>query len=185
MAFWEREVVGMTFSQLAMNMITATILVLIGIVLGKFVNWIILKYMQKAKIEKTRGFNFLGLFVTIIKWAIYIIFVNLALERLGVPEFTSWLTNVLVVIPALVGGLLLIVVGFAIASYLKDTIAESKIEGWKMLSKIFFFFINYVFLVFAFKTVLISFDKSTVNWLLIILSAIVGIGVVYWQVRGE
>jgi hypothetical protein len=180
MAFWEKEIAGITMNQFATNIIFAAILVIVGVIIGNVLGFILKKALEKARIEKTK-FGFFLLFVVVIKWAIYIMFLNFALDQLKIPEFTGWLTNILIVIPAMVGALLLIVVGFAIASYLSDMIEESRIEGWKILSRIFFFFVLYVFIVFAFKTALISIEKSTVDILLIILSTIIAAGVTYWQ----
>ena len=170
------------FDSFLVNIFFAAILFLVGIILGKLVGFLLKKALEKARIEKTKH-GFFELFVVVIKWSIYIIFITLALEQLGIPEFTSWLTSILVVIPALVGALILIGVGFAIASYLKEVIEDSKIEGWKTLSIIFYFFILYVFMVFAFKTAFISFDKNTVNILVIILSTITAAAVAYWYIK--
>jgi len=183
MVFWEKEIAGMTIGQMTRNSIFALALIVLGIVIGKLAEYILKRLIKDARLEKTKGYSFFQLVVTIIKWAIYIIFVNLALNQLGIPQFTDWLINILIVIPALVGALLLIVVGFAIASYLRDLIEESRIEGWNVLSSIFYYFVIYIFLAFAFKTALISLDKTIVNWLLIILTGIVAAGVVFWQVR--
>jgi len=75
--------------------------------------------------------------------------------------------------------LLLISMGFALATYLKDLVEESKIEGWETFSKIVFYFLIYIFMVFAFRTALIGYDSQVINILIIILTAIVGIGVTY------
>jgi hypothetical protein len=167
------------------NLILATVLLGIGILLGKFVKFVFRKGIEKAGIETTTKKSMIELFLTVIKWSIYILFVSLALDQLGIPQLTSWLTSVLVVIPALVGALLLIAVGFAIAIYLKSIIEESEIEGWQILSEIFFYFILYVFMIFAIKTALISQDKSTVNMVVIILTAIVAAALAYSHIKGK
>ena len=170
-------------SPILLNIITAVILIVVGIIVGNIVGYALRKAVDKARIEKAKGYSFFRLFITIIKWSIYILFLNLALNQLEVPQFTNWLTDVLVIIPALVGALLLIIVGFVIAIYLKDSIEDSKVEGWQMLSNIFFYFVLYVFMVFAFKTALISLDKNTVNLLVIILTTIMAAGIAYWKIK--
>ncbi len=165
------------------NLILAAVLIIVGIFLGKFVKFIIRKGIEKAGVERTTKKSFIELFLTVIKWSIYILFISLALDQLGIPQLTSWLTSTLVVIPALVGALILIGMGFAIAIYLRDLIEESNIIGWQVLSTIFFYFVLYVFMIFAIKTVLIGQDKETVNIIIIILTAVVGAAVAYWHVR--
>jgi hypothetical protein len=179
MSFWQKEVIGMTYKTIAVKSVIALIILFIGIIIGKVMSSLLNKALDKARIEKTKAYNFFKMLVVIIKWAIYIMFLNLSIRFLSIPQFTYWLTDILVIIPALIGGLLLIVVGFAIAVYLKRAIEESKVENCEVLSNIFFYFIVYVFMVFALKTALISMDTATTNILVIILTGIIAAGIAY------
>lgn len=179
MSFWQNELIGMTYKTIAVNSIIALIILFIGIVIGKVMSSILNKSLDKARIEKTKAYNFFKMLVVVIKWAIYIMFLNLAIRFLSIPQFTYWLTDMLVIIPALIGGLMLIVVGFAIAVYLKKAIEESKVENCEVLSNVFFYFIVYVFMVFALKTALISMDTATTNIIVIILTGVIAAGIAY------
>lgn len=159
------------------NIIYAVVLVVIGIILGNVIKRIMNRF--KEEMEKTLKHSFFVLLLSVIQWSIYILFVNFALQILRIPILTSWLTSILIVIPALVGSLLLIFSGFAIASYLKDLIDESKILNYQLLENITFYFIIYVFLVFALKTALISIDTKTVNMLVIVFTAVISIAVAF------
>ena len=165
------------------NLIFAVVLLVLGIFIGKIVEYILKKGIEKANLQKTIKYSFIHLFLTVIKWSIYILFLNLALGQLNIPQLTNWLTSVLVVIPALVGALLIIAVGFAIAVYLRDLIEESNIVKWQILSLTIFYFILYVFIVFAIKTALISLDSSIVNIIIIIFTAVVSLAIAYNQSR--
>ena len=165
------------------NIIIAVILVAVGIFLGKFIGAILKKLVEQAGLSRTAKKNFVNLLLTIIKWSIYILFVSLALDQLGIPQLTNWLTSILVVIPALVGALLLITLGFTIVIYLKDLISETEILEKNVLSMIIFYFILYVFIVFALKTALISLDKNTVNTIIIVLTAVVSAAIAYSHVK--
>lgn len=168
---------------LIVNLIIASVLIFVGILLGMLVKFIGRKMIERSGIGRTAKKNFIDLFLTIIKWSILILFVSLALEQLGIPQMTSWLTNILVVIPALVGALVLIGVGFAIAVYLRDLIEDSELLEKGVLSRIFFYFILFVFMIFAIKTALISQDKNTVNLIIIILTAVISAGLAYWSIK--
>jgi len=165
------------------NLIIAAILIVVGLFLGKFIKFVLRKAIDKASIGTTTRRSFIDLFLNVVKYSIYVLFIVWALDQLGIPQLTSWITSILVVIPALVGSLILIAVGFAIAVYLRDLIEESKVLGWEILSMLFFYFMVYVFMVFALKTALISQDKSTVNIIIIILTAVVSSAVAYWHIR--
>jgi len=165
------------------NLVIAIILLGIGIFLGKFVKFVFKKTLEKSGVERTTKKSFIELFLTVIKWSIYLLFLSLALDQLGIPQLTKWLTSILVVIPAIVGALLLISLGFGIAVYLKSLVEESEIEGWKILANIMFYFSIYIFSIFAIKTALISQDKSTVNMIVLILTAIITAAIAYYHVK--
>lgn len=165
------------------NLIFAILIFVIGIFLAKFITFLIKRTIKRASMERVTTASFIRLFLSVVEWSIYLLFLSFALDQLRIPELTSWLTTILVVIPALVGASILIVVGFAVAVYVRDIIAESEIVGWNVLSMIFFYFILYVFMIFALKTALISFDKDIVNKLLLIFTTIITAGITYWNVR--
>jgi len=179
---WERTILELILNNLLRSIITAIILLAVGIALGQAVKYALNRVVEKADFKATQG-SFIRLFISVVKWGIYILFLNFALVELGIPQFTSWITNILVVIPALVGALVLIGVGFAVAGYLKEVIEDSRISGWEILSQILFIFVNYVFIVFAFKTALISFDKVIVNYLILIITGIIGLAAVLKYAR--
>ena len=180
--FFAEKMGAVDINTLLYNLIIAILLLVIGIFLGKFVYNILKKGAEKSSLNKTMKPSFINLFITIIKWSIYILFVNLALNRLNIPQLTYWITSILVVIPAVVGALLLIVIGFAIAVYLRELIEESSILGWETLSMIFYYFVLLIFLIFAFKTALILIAPSLVNTLVIILVVVASIAVAYSRV---
>lgn len=165
------------------NLGFAIILVVIGIILGKFIKYILHKLVAKVEIKKIMRPSFVELFLTVIKWSIYIIFLNIALSQLEVPEITNWITSALLVIPAFVGALIVIIIGFTIAVYLRDLIEESEVVGWQILSMIFFYFILFIFMIFAIQTALISQDQMIINYIILILTTVVSISVAYWHVK--
>ena len=165
------------------NLIFAILIFVVGIFFAKLINFLIKRTIKRASMERVTTASFIRLFLSVVEWSIYLLFLSFALDQLRIPELTSWLTTILVVIPALVGASILIVVGFAVAVYVRDIIAESEIVGWNVLSMIFFYFILYVFMIFALKTALISFDKDIVNKLLLIFTTIITLGITYWTVR--
>jgi len=169
--------------QIIYNFVLALILLGVGIFLGKVVKFILKKGVDKSNLGRTVKPSFINLFLTIIKWSIYILFLSLALNMLNVPNLTNWLSSALVIVPALVGSLILIVVGFAIATYLRDLVEESGILGWKTLSMIFFYFVIYIFMIYALKAALIGQEAYVTNNIIIIVTAIVSAAVAYWHVK--
>ena len=178
--------IQLTAGEFFANLLIAIAIVIAGIFLGKIVKFLLRKGLEKLKASRVVKQSFLDLFLVIAKWSVYILLINLALIQIGIPEFTGWLTTILGVIPALTGALIIISAGFAIATYLRNIISESKIEGWQILSQIFFFFIVYIFMIFAFRTALISLsDRFLVNILLAVFTTLGGIALLiyYFKVK--
>jgi len=172
---------GIDLSSLITNSIVAVILIVIGLFFGWLIKIILRKLIKKAQLEKTTKSSFIELFVTVVRWSIYLLFISLALDQLGIPELTRWLSNVLVTIPAIVGSLILLGLGFGLSVYLADIIEESQVLHYKTLSSIVFYFVNYIFIVFALRTALLSLDVETLNWITIIFTAIVAASMALWH----
>lgn len=160
-------------NQLLLKIIFAVALFTVGLILGKVVGYVLRKIASKLELNKKIRGSFIGLFVFVIEWSIYITFLVIALNQLEIPTITYFITSILIVIPAFTGSLILIVVGYALAFYLKEVIKSSEVKGWQLISKIIFYFVLYVFGIYALKTALISFDEQTTNILIIILTAII------------
>lgn len=166
------------------NLLIAIILITVGIVIGKITKFSIRKGLERIKIDHLVDQSFVNLSLVIIKWSIYVLFINLALIQLGIPQVTNPITTILGVLPALTGALIIISAGFAIGSYIKKIIIESKIKEGKLLSQILFYFISYIFMIFAFKTALITLkDQFIVNLLLLIFISLGGIALLIYYFK--
>jgi len=165
------------------NILAGILIIVLGIIIAQVVIVALRKFIKRNGVDKLIHKSAIHLFSTVIRWSIYILFLNLALIKLNIPELNNWLIPILAIIPALVGSLILIAIGFLLALYLRDIIEDSKIEEAKILSKIVFYFIIYVFVIFAFKTIMINQDKTTTNIIIIILSSISAAGIAFWYAK--
>ncbi len=179
------EFAKVNFNIFLINLIFAIILLVIGIVLGKVVRYILKKIIEKVGSEKISRKSFIGLFVTVVSWSIYLLFITIALNQLKMPSLTNWLTGTLLFIPALVSSLILISIGFALAAYLRDLIEESDILGWKVLSNLLFYFVLYIFIVYSLKISLISFEPLISNIIILLFTLISGSAVAYSIIKKE
>jgi len=163
----------------------ALVIIILGILLGKIISLGLKKISQKLELNKYVRGSFIDLFLVVIKWSIYIIFINIGLNQLGIPTLTNFFTNILIVIPAFIGALALLAIGFAIAVYLRGVIEDSEITGWDLLSKMIFYFVLYIFGIYSIKLALISFDETMTNYLILILTAVITAVVGYLFVKKE
>lgn len=166
--------VNFSSGELILRFLIAILIVIIGIFAGKLIKFALRKFLEKIKIQRVIKASFIDLFLVVVKWSVVIIFINFALYQLGVPAFTGWLTTILGVIPSLTGSLIIISVGFAIANYLKKAITESRLEEWQTLSQIFFYFVLYIFIIFALKTSLLTLQDRLMSDVLVIAFTILG-----------
>ena len=167
------------------NLIFAIILLVIGIVFGKVVRYILKKLIDKIGTERISRKSFIDLLFTVIAWSIYLLFISLALKQLKIPALTTWLTSILLFIPALVSSLILVSIGFAFAVYLRDLIEESEILGWKVLSNLLFYFVLYIFVVYSLKISLISLEPLISNIIILLFTLIGGSAVAYSIIKKE
>lgn len=163
----------------------AILILLIGIFLGMFVSYLIKRIVKGVDVDDKIRPSFIGLIAVVIKWSIYIGFFSVALKVLNIPVFTSVLTRMLITIPAFVGALILIGVGFAIAVYLRNVVADSKIDGWETLSQYLYYFVLYAFGTYAINLALVMFDQFVKNWIIVALTTIVVAALTYVIVKKE
>ena len=145
-------------------------IIVIGVFLGRLLNFGLKKLAQKLELSKTIRGSFIDLFLVIIRWSIYIIFINLALTQLEIPALTNFFSAILITIPALTGALILIVIGFSIAHYLKRIIANSEVKAPELFSQSVFYFLLYMFGVYSLKTALITFEIGLTNNVILIFT---------------
>ncbi|MCK5615160.1 hypothetical protein KAR91_75550 [Candidatus Pacearchaeota archaeon] len=171
---------GMNLDYLLINSLLSFAIILLGFFVGKAVFFSIKKISKKLEVEKSVRPSFVDLFAIVIQWAIYLMFISIALDKLGIAALSNFFSDILIAIPSFVGALVLIGIGFAIAIYLRDVIEESEVTGWRMFSQIVFYFVLYVFGVYSLKMALLVLDETTTNWIIIVLTgAVAAAGIVF------
>ena len=184
----DKIIIGLSsinINEVLTNIVIAILLVVVGIILGRLVMIILRRISDNLRLEKVIKYNLIEFVLVVVKWAIYVVFINLALIQLNIPNITSGISTVLGVFPTLVAALLLIVIGFTIATYLRDLIVDAGIENEKILAGIIYYFTIYIFVFFGIKSVLGSQDRNFVNMLILIITALVGIGLVQAHLKGR
>ncbi|MDO8528913.1 MAG: hypothetical protein Q7S06_03420 [Nanoarchaeota archaeon] len=149
-------------------------IILFGIVIGKLVTSGLKKLFMKIELEKKVKKSLTDLFLIIIRWSIYIIFFSLGLNYLDISNLTKNITNILITIPTFVGALILILLGFSVAYFLKKVILTTEIKGVEIVSEVVFYFVVYITGVYAIKTALIPLGEQITNYLIMILTGVFG-----------
>jgi len=112
------------------NLIGALLLLVVGWVLARVLRVLAVRGMQLAdtliermagpsRLKVGRSANVLG---TVVYWVVLLFFVTAATNALGLQTFTDWLSRLLDYLPTLAAGLLIIVAGYILASFVADVV---------------------------------------------------------------
>ncbi len=163
------------------QVIAAAITVLAGLVVGKIVGRIIREVVVRSKIDEWISsedhvkFKVSHVLDVVSRWVIYFVFLRQAAIFLGIAAVSEFINSIIGVIPNLVEAALLIIVGYAIAVYLKDRIISSKSVYSDLMGKVIFFLIIYLSIALALPFV--GIDASLINNILLVVVGSVGLGV--------
>jgi small-conductance mechanosensitive channel len=115
------------------NLIGALLLLAAGWLLARLMRVLAVRGMQLAetlierlagpqRIRVGRSANVLG---TIVYWVVLLFFVTAATHVLGLQTFTDWLARLLDYLPTLTAGLLIVIAGYVLASFVADLVAAT------------------------------------------------------------
>ncbi len=163
------------------NLVFSLIILFLGIVLGRLIGRLFQKIAEKLELKKYVRPSFIDLFLVIIRWSIYIIFINFAIKQLEISILNYITEGALLIIPAFTGALLVLTFGFAIAVYLKEVIKDSKVNDWEIFSKIVYYFVLYIFGIYSLRLALIILDEKVMNTIILIITATLGLLLILTQ----
>lgn len=164
------------------NIVSAVILLIIGLLLGKSIGWFAKECLVRLKIDdylplkKRKMTSFSEIFSLIIKWWIYLAFVAAALSEqiLGIKPISLWVESIVRFIPNIIGSALIIIVGYLLGEFISTEIRKSETFYSSLVSKVIFFLIIYVSIALALPVLGISADL--VNNILLIIIGSIGLG---------
>lgn len=121
-------------------LIGAIIILIIGWIVGRVAGGVLSKLLRKTNIDESvgktdfgmalekSGMTVSGLFGSLIKWFIYLIFIMAAVNVLNIPVFANFLNAVVLYIPNLIAGVLVLVIGLIAVNFLMKWIG-GMLEG--------------------------------------------------------
>jgi hypothetical protein len=162
------------------NLAAAIILLLIGwlvgLVVGKIVKEVLVRFKVDHYVSKGKPmFKISELLPLIFEWLIYLVFIQAAVGTLGVVALAEFVRMIVGFIPGLIGAVIVVIVGYAIAEYVKSKVEESKMAYAGMMSKVLFWLLVYVAVALALP--LVGINAALINNILLIGVGSVGIGI--------
>lgn len=161
------------------GLLASVILLLIGWAIGSIVGRVAKEIMLRFKIDqyitkKGTTVKFSDIFPMIFQWIMYLVFIKAAVEALGIQALIEFVGMVLNFIPGLLGAIIVVIVGYAIAGYVQKNVENSKIEYSGIMGNVIFWLMIYVSLAIALP--LVGIDVTLINNLLLIVVGSLGIG---------
>jgi uncharacterized protein YacL len=110
----------------------------------------------------------------IFSWFVYLVFIQAAVEALGIASLVAVVGLIVGFIPGLIGAILVIVAGYAIGEYVRRHVADSKVAYSDVIAKGLFFLILYISVATALP--LVNIDATLINNILLVIVASAGAG---------
>ncbi|MFW5847068.1 MAG: hypothetical protein ACOCUU_02815 [Nanoarchaeota archaeon] len=148
----------------------AILILVLGIFIGKFISIFLKKIFSKLDIQKHIKGSLVDLIIVVIRWAIYLVFLHIALKQLGIPLINSLFGSALITIPAVIASIALLSIGFAVAIFLKSIVVETSPKKGELFSNILFYFVLYLFGVYSIKIALITLESHISDYIIIALT---------------
>ena len=161
------------------NIVAAIIIVLVGLVVGRLVGTALEEILMRTKVDeyvkvKKAEFKISHVFTMVVKWVVYLVFIQQAASALQVGVISSFVGEIVGFIPNVLTAMVVVAAGYAIARYFEELISNSDFAYAHLMSRVFFFLIIYIAIALALPKV--GLDADLVNNILLIVVGAVGFG---------
>ncbi|MFQ6020468.1 MAG: hypothetical protein ACE5J4_00365 [Candidatus Aenigmatarchaeota archaeon] len=161
-------------------LVTALIWLVIGFIVGRAVGMVVKEILIRIKldqyvVEKEKlKVKLSDIFSVIAKWVIYLIFIQIAAEALGVATIIGFINSAITFLLGAIEAATLIIVGYSLAMYIKEKVVSSKTIYGDIIGNVIFFLIVYISIALALPFV--GIDPTLINWILLVIIASIGLG---------
>ena len=159
------------------NLVGALLLLAIGYIVGKVVGIVIEKFCISVKVDKyvkCKGFKLSNLFKIAGEWMIYLVFIQSAVQFLGIIALAVFVNKIVYFIPMAVGAAIIVVVGYILGSFFEEQIKGSEGMYKGLIGKVVHFLTVYVAIALALP--FLGINPGLVNNILLIIVASAGLG---------
>lgn len=170
-----------SFLAIAPNVIAAIILLIIGFIVGKVTGLVtreilrrvgVDKYLQK---EEHLKFQASAVFDVIVRWLIYLAFIQAAVSVLNIETLTFLMNEILVFTANVVIAAIIIIVAYAIGVYTKEHIIGKGTPYSDITGKIVIYFVTFVGLALGLNIVFPG-RTTLINGILLLIVGGVSLG---------
>ena len=162
------------------NLVGAVILLAVGYVVGRALSRVSFEILSRAGVDKEiRKEAHIKASVThvldmIVRWVVYLVFVQAAADVLGVASIAAFVGDVIGFLPELVGAGIVMLASYAVGIYFKEELIASKTVYSRLTGKMIFFLTLYLGLSVALR--IIQIPLLIVDQILLLIVAGVSLG---------
>lgn len=160
------------------TLVGALLLLLIGWVLGRVVGRGFLEILKRLKLDDYfalgKKIKVSEVLSVLVAWVIYLAFIGTALDFLGVATLSIFFSNVLSFLSKLLGGIVVLIVGYIVAGYVQKQVMATKTHYSEILSQVIFFFTLVITISMAFQVVGVATDL--LNGIILLLVGGIALG---------
>jgi len=176
---WVLNELVRSFITLIPNIIGTVLLLLFGWVIGRILGTLVKKILKKLKMDQyfklDKGVKLSEIISVVVSWIIYFAFIQAAVQVLGITALSTFFGKLVELVAGLLGGVVVILVGYVIARYVQRQLAAGKTEYSGLLGQLIFFFTMIIAVSIAFNVARIP--TKLIDNIILILVASVGLGV--------
>ena len=170
----------MFLPNLAYSLILLTIGWALGMVIGKMANAIMVRFkLDNYLATRMPMFKLSMLFPLLLEWVVYLAFVNMAAQALGVAAVTDFVSFVVGFIPGISEAIAILVIGYIFADYTSVEIAKSGVGFSNSMSKIVFWLIVYGTAAVSLPLIMANVSPSGGSASMVVLVFEVGIAIAF------
>ncbi|HLD19515.1 MAG TPA: hypothetical protein VJB90_05925 [Candidatus Nanoarchaeia archaeon] len=161
------------------NIVAAVLILIVGFIAGKVVGAALEEILARTKVDdyvkvKKAEFQISHVVTLIIKWVIYLVFIQQATAALGITVISAFVGEIVSFVPSALTAVIVVAAGYAVARYIEGLISDSDFQYAHLMSRVFFFMIIYIAIALALPKV--GLDAGLVNSILLIIVASIGFG---------
>ncbi|MBU5574991.1 MAG: hypothetical protein KQA40_00775 [Candidatus Aenigmarchaeota archaeon] len=164
------------------KLLACIIVLIIGLILGKITEKIVKEIITRSTIEKyisrseNLNISLSSILSLIFKWIVYLVFIQQAAIYLGVTAIIDFINRVILFIPGLVEAIIIIIVGYVIASYIKQNIIGSRNIYSNITGQIIFLLIVYLSVATGIKSIS-GINTMLLDYVLLVILFSFGLGI--------
>jgi small-conductance mechanosensitive channel len=172
------------------SIVAALLIILLGYLLGWFLGHVVRKVIDRTgvvkhvikKLDLTRevgNWNFGELAALLVKWYVFVIFLNPAAQIVELPELAAFFSSVALWLPNVILAVLIALAGFVVAEYLQKKIQQVKNKKKSLLAASAKVLTIIFTVIIALRQIGVAVDIAETGFLIVLAGIMLGLALAF------